>query len=33
MKTDLKEGGKFEDLYVDERVILKHFLKKWDWRD
>jgi hypothetical protein len=33
MRRDLKEGGKFEGLNEDERVILKLILKKWDWME
>jgi hypothetical protein len=31
--VNLKEGDQLEDLFVDERVILKLILKKWDWRE
>jgi hypothetical protein len=33
MRRGLKEGGKFEDLNEDKRVILKLILKEWDWRE
>jgi hypothetical protein len=28
---NLKEGNQFEDLYVDDRIILKRILNKQEW--